>query len=109
MTFPLPRQDRRWYSLPDLAATDVGGPIAVPVTRWEASFDQLLTWHPAQPHPQLPSVPSWLLAGPDFPGPGDPSTHEPTEIVIFHSVAPRVRLVDSPESVSQTSDTVSLA
>ena len=109
MTFPLPRQDRRWYSLPDLKAFDAAGvQISVPVDGWALTFDHGATWHRTQGNPDLPTAPACLTAGPDFPGPDDPSTHEPTEIVILHSVTPRVRLIDSPETTSEACEVIAL-
>lgn len=107
MTFYLPNADRRWYSLPDLAASTVNDvPIVVPVDGWEATFDYDQTWHRSQAHPDRPTAPAWLLAHPAFPGPGDTNTHLPNEILVLFNVAPRVRLIDSPETVSESADRI---
>ncbi len=94
--FRLHRQGQEYYTLPDLAAETISGPVVVPVTGWEASFDRGLSWHPSQAHPDQGSAPCWLVHGPDYPGSGD--TAPTVGALIVSAVVPLIRLRDTPET-----------
>ena len=91
-------QERTYYALATLHATAADDtPVAVPSDGWDASYDRGATWHPSQAHPDQPTVPCWLIHGPDFPGPADTNT-TPGGIMIARSCTPLIRLSDSPET-----------
>lgn len=88
-------QERKWWS-PTLAATDSHGtPVAVPTDGWEASFDGGITWAVARNNNGRPG---WLVAGANFPGPGDSAAGIPTDHVLTARVRPLIRLRDAPET-----------
>lgn len=102
----LRRFERRWYAMPITVTTAANTPVTVPPGDWEASFDRGLTWHPAQPHPDLPTAPAWLVAHVTFPGPGDPSTPIPGQILIAVTTIPLLRLIDQPEVMVPNGETI---
>ena len=98
-------QEQTYYALPDLRATDVAGAtVSTPVDSWEASYDRGTTWHAAQPHPDQPTTPCWLVRGPGFPGPGD--TNPSDGILVARSTAPLIRLSDSPETEIEAAEII---
>ena len=99
-------QEQTYYALPTLRATPAGSttPITVPVTSWEASYDRGTTWHAAQPHPDQPTTPCWLVRGPGFPGPGD--TNPTGGILVARSTMPLIRLSDSPETEIEAAEII---
>ncbi|EFQ82685.1 hypothetical protein HMPREF0063_11894 [Aeromicrobium marinum DSM 15272] len=64
-------------------------------TDWELSIDGGTTWADAQADGDY-SV--WLIAGPDYPGPGDNGGAEPA-FTATDNTDVLVRLIDSPETV----------
>ena len=102
----LHHQEQTYYALPDLHATPAGSatPITVPVTSWEASYDRGTTWHAAQPHPDQPATPCWLIRGPGFPGAGD--TNPSDGIPVARSATPLIRLSDSPETEIEAAEII---
>ena len=98
-------QEQTYYALPTLRATDVAGAtVSTPVTSWEASYDRGTTWHAAQPHPDQPTTPCWLVRGPGFPGPGD--TNPSDGILVARSTTPLIRLSDSPETEIEAAEII---
>lgn len=98
-------QEQTYYALPNLHATDIsGGAISTPVASWEASYDRGTTWHAAQPHPDQPATPCWLIRGPGFPGPGD--TNPSDGILVARSTTPLIRLSDSPETEIEAAEII---
>ena len=98
-------QEQTYYALPNLHATDIsGGAVSTPVASWEASYDRGTTWHAAQPHPDLPATPCWLIRGPGFPGPGD--TNPSDGILVARSTTPLIRLSDSPETEIEAAEII---
>lgn len=98
-------QEQTYYALPNLHATDIsGGAVSTPVASWEASYDRGTTWHAAQPHPDQPATPCWLIRGPGFPGPGD--TNPSDGILVARSTTPLIRLSDSPETEIEAAEII---
>ena len=98
-------QEQTYYALPNLHATDIsGGAVSTPVASWEASYDRGTTWHAAQPHPDQPTTPCWLIRGPGFPGPGD--TNLVPGILVARSTMPLIRLSDSPETEIEAAEII---
>ena len=98
-------QEQTYYALPNLHATDIsGGAVSTPVASWEASYDRGTTWHAAQPHPDQPTTPCWLVRGPGFPGPGD--TNPPDGILVARSTTPLIRLSNSPETEIEAAESI---
>ena len=93
-------QDRLWWSPPLTAKDSHGTVISVPVTAWEASIDGGVTWVSSSDDS---GSPGWLVAGKDFPGPGDSDHGIASDFVLLQKVKPRVRLRDNPETTSATS------
>ena len=98
-------QEQTYYGLPTLHATDVAGAtVSTPVDSWEASYDRGTTWYAAQPHPDQPATPCWLVRGPGFPGPGDANLVP--GILVARSTTPLVRLSDSPETEIESAEII---
>lgn len=98
-------QEQTYYALPTLHATDVAGAtVSTPVASWEASYDRGTTWHAAQPHPDQPTTPCWLIRGPGFPGAGD--TNPSAGILVARSTTPLIRLSDSPETEIEAAESI---
>lgn len=106
MTINLHRQEQIYYTLPDLTAATPTGPVTIPPTGWEASFDNSLTWHAGTPHPDQPTLATWLIRGPNMPGTDD--TNTPAGILISHNTTPLIRLRDNPETVIVEADPIML-
>lgn len=91
-------QERKWFA-PQVSATEVNGsPIGVPLTGWEASFDQGVTWLPSRDTGI--GVPGWLIAGPTFPGPGDSTDGIVADITLTATAWAYIRLRDVPETIT---------
>lgn len=89
-------QARLWWS-PQLTVRDsLGSVVVVPSNAWEASFDSGATWRPSRDNS---GVAGWLVAGKDFPGPGDSTGGIASDVVVAERVQPLVRLRDTPETV----------
>lgn len=102
----LHRQEQVYYTLPHLTASTPAGRVEVPVTGWEASFDAGESWHAAQAHPNLPAAPCWLVRGPNHPGIGD--TSPASGVLISRTTAPLIRLKDTPETVIERAEQITL-
>ena len=90
-------QERVWWCPKGLAATDRHGqPIPVPVTGWEASFDNGATWKASRDNA---GDPGWLISGADYPGPGDDPGGITADHTLTRSVRVLIRLRDTPETV----------
>lgn len=63
------------------------------VDGWEASFDGGTTWTPGTPIPAMDGGWQWLVQGPDV----DPASA--SALTLTGSVAPLLRVVDTPEVV----------
>lgn len=89
-------QERKWWT-PGLTADDTTGqPITVPVTGWEASFDQGDTWHASR---NADGRPGWLIQGADYPGTGDDAGGITSDHILTDSIRVLIRLRDTPETL----------
>lgn len=89
-------QERVWWS-PELTATNShGASVSVPVTGWEASIDGGQTWKASRDNS---GVPGWLVAGADYPGPGDSAGAATTDFVVSVNAQVLIRLRSTPETV----------
>ena len=68
----------------------------MPVTGWEASFDQGATWHASR---DADGRAGWLIQGADYPGPGDSDSGITSDTIITSTVRVLVRLRDTPETL----------
>lgn len=94
----IPAQARVWWT-PGLTVYDVDGKpldLQPAPTGWEASFDGGLTWHPSRDNAGRPG---WLIAGADYPGPGDSDDGTTADHVVIRTVSVQVRLRDTPETL----------
>lgn len=89
-------QTREWFAPILTAHTVAGAPISVPVTGWEATFDNRVTWLPSRDTGD--GQPGWLIAHPDYPGPGDTDGGIHTDHIVTTRIAVYIRLRDSPET-----------
>ncbi len=93
----IPAQARLWWSPPATAADSHGQPVTIPAAGLEASFDGGQTWVPSRDNA---GVPGWLVAGADYPGPGDSDGGiVPDHVMGDLPIRPHVRLRDSPETL----------
>lgn len=89
-------QERLWWS-PGLKVTDSAEqPVTIPPIGFEASFDDGTTWHPSRDNGGRPG---WLIAGANFPGPGDSAGGVTADHVLTETVRALVRLRDTPETI----------
>lgn len=92
----LHRQARVWTPWA-ISARDSHNVVVDPgVTGWEASIDSGLTWKASRNNS---GVAGWLVAGPDFPGPGDAANGVVADFVVTRNLTRMlIRVRDMPET-----------
>lgn len=92
----LHRQARVWTPWEMTARNSHNVVVDPGVTGWEASIDSGVTWVASRDNS---GVAGWLVAGPDFPGPGDAENGVTADLVVTREVTRvLIRVRDVPET-----------